>query len=136
MSKNVELISPKGLYQNPAFSQVAVVSGDITTIYIGGQNAVSPSGEIVGKSDIATQAKQTLNNVQEALKVAGANLSDVIKWTVYIVSGQLPQPAFQIFQEALGGQSKPPLVTVLFVAGLANPEFLLEVEAIAITKDQ
>ena len=133
MSKNVELISPKGLHQNPAFSQVAIVSGDVKTIYIGGQNAVSSSGEIVGASDISAQAKQTLNNVQEALKAAGSSLSDVIKWTVYIVSGQSPQPAFQIFQEALSGQSKPPLVTVLFVAGLANPEFLLEVEAIAIT---
>ena len=115
---------------------MAIVSGDIKTIYIGGQNAVNPSGKIVGKSDITTQAKQTLNNVKEALKAVGADLSDVIKWTVYIVSGQSPQLAFQVFQEALGRQFKPPLVTVLFVAGLANPEFLLEVEAIAITKKQ
>ncbi len=135
MSKNVELISPKELHHNPAFSQVAVVSGNIKTIYIGGQNAVSTSGEIIGKSDIATQAKQTLNNVQVALKAAGANFSDIIKWTVYIVSGQSPQPAFQVFQEVLGRKTEPPLVTVLFVAGLANPDFLLEVEAIAVIKE-
>ena len=133
MNKNVEFINPKELHHNPAFSQAVVVSGNIKTVYIGGQNAVSPSGEIIGKNDIATQAKQTLNNVQVALEEAGANFSDIIKWTVYIVSGQSPQPAFQVFQEVLGRQIEPPLVTVLFVAGLANPEFLLEVEAIAIT---
>ena len=135
MTKNIELISPKELHQNPAFSQVAVVSGHMKTIYVGGQNAVSTSGEIIGKSDIATQAKQILNNVQLALKAAGANFSDIIKWTVYIVSGQSPQPAFQVFQEVLGRQTEPPLVTVLFVAGLANPDFLLEVEAIAVIKE-
>jgi enamine deaminase RidA (YjgF/YER057c/UK114 family) len=135
MRKYVELISPIELHHNPAFSQVAVVSDNLKTIYIGGQNAVSASGEIIGKGDIATQAKQILNNIQMALKAVGANYSDIIKWTVYIVSGQSPQPAFQVFQEALGRQTEPPLVTVLFVAGLANPDFLLEIEAIAVIKE-
>lgn len=132
MSKDVKLISPKELHHNPAFSQVAVVSSNVKTIYIGGQNAVNISGEVVGKEDIATQARQTLNNIKVALKEAGANLGDIIKWTLYIVSGQSPQPAFQVFQEGLGWQTEPPLVTVLFVAGLANPDFLIEVEAIAV----
>jgi len=135
MSNKVELVSPKELHHNPAFSQVAIVHGNIKTIYVGGQNAVSSSGEIVGKDDVASQAKQTLNNLQVALKAAGANLGDVIKWTVYIVSGQSPQPAFQVFQEVLGRKTEPPLVTVLFVAGLAHPDFLLEVEAIAVINE-
>lgn len=79
MNKNVEFINPKALHHNPAFSQAAVVSGNIKTVYIGGQNAVSSSGKIIEKNDIAIQAKQTLNNVQVALEEAGANFSDIIK---------------------------------------------------------
>jgi enamine deaminase RidA (YjgF/YER057c/UK114 family) len=56
----------------------------------------------------------------------------MIKWTIYVVQGQPLQPGFEVFQRVWGGRPNPPLVTVLFVAGLANPDFLLEIEAIAV----
>jgi len=45
------------------------------------------------------------------------------------------QPGFEVFQRIWGDPPSPPLVTVLIVAGLANPEFLLEIEAIAVIPD-
>lgn len=90
-SGRVELLSPDGLVKSPAFSHVAVVSGAIRTIYIGGQEAVTAEGEIVGKGDLGAQTTQILTNIQTALAAAGATPEHVIKWNVFVVEGQ-PDP--------------------------------------------
>src|SRR5262249_53055464 len=45
-------LNPEGLHRNPAYSQVVTVTGPVTTVYVGGQNAVTATGEIVGKGDL------------------------------------------------------------------------------------
>ncbi len=50
---SVQHLNPDGLHKNPAFSQAVVVSGSVRAIYVGGQNAVDASGQIVGKGDIS-----------------------------------------------------------------------------------
>lgn len=129
---SVEYMSPDGLHKNPAFSQVVVVRGQVRTVYVGGQNSVDSSGNVVGKGDIGRQAEQAFKNLEIALSAAGARLENIVKWTIYVVQGQPLQPGFEAFQRLWGHRPRPPLVTVLFVAGLANPEFLLEIEAIAV----
>ena len=101
-------------------------------IYFGGQDAVDASGKIIGKGNINEQTEQVLKNLQAALKAAGAGLEHLIKWNVYIVQGQpLPQ-AFEVFQRFWGRRSNPPAITLLFVSALANPDFLVEMDAIAV----
>lgn len=99
MSGKVSYLSPEGLHQNPAFSQVVVVSGKTKTVYVGGQNAVDASGNIVGRGDIAAQTEQVFKNLKIALAAAKAKLDHVVKWTVYVVQGQPPGPAFAVFQQ-------------------------------------
>lgn len=67
-----------------------------------------------------------------ALAAGGASLEHVIKWNVYVVAGQPPQPAFEVFQRVWGNRPNPPLITVLYVSGLANPDYLMELEAVAV----
>jgi enamine deaminase RidA (YjgF/YER057c/UK114 family) len=129
---SVEYMSPDGLHKNPAFSHVVVARGQVRTVYVGGQNSVDSSGNVVGKGDIGRQAEQAFKNLEIALSAAGARLENIVKWTIYVVQGQPLQPGFEAFQRVWGHRPRPPLVTVLFVAGLANPEFLLEIEAIAV----
>ena len=74
--------------RNPAFSNVAVVSGPVRTIYIGGQDAVDAEGNIVGMGDIGAQTEQVLANLRTALAAAGAGPEHVIKWNLLIVDGQ------------------------------------------------
>ena len=76
----VEHLNPEGLPQNPAFTNVVVVSGPVRTIYIGGQDAVDATGQIVGVDDIGAQAAQVFANIQTALEAAGAGLEHVVKW--------------------------------------------------------
>jgi enamine deaminase RidA (YjgF/YER057c/UK114 family) len=128
---NVTYLNPVGMHKNPAFSQAVATSGRIRMIYVGGQNAVDSTGAIVGKGDIAAQAAQVAKNVKLALGAAGARAENVVKWTVYLVQGQPVGPAMGGFQQVLGQPPNPPAVSVLFVAALAHPDFLIEVEAVA-----
>jgi enamine deaminase RidA (YjgF/YER057c/UK114 family) len=111
MRGQVSYLNPDGLHRNPAFSQVVVAGGGVRTVYVGGQNAVHPGGVIVGPGGIGVQAAQVARNLRVA-RAAGA------------------------FREVLGDFSRPPVITVLFVAALANPAFLLEVDGIAVVPEE
>lgn len=131
MSKYIQHINPKELPKNPAFSQIVTTQGNGKTIYIGGQDAVNAQGEIVGKGDISAQTEQALQNLQIALSACDATLENIVKLSVYLVQGQDLLSGFQVSQKYFGDLQNPPTVTVLVVSGLANPEFLVEMDAIA-----
>jgi enamine deaminase RidA (YjgF/YER057c/UK114 family) len=131
----VKYINPDGLPKNPAFSNVVTVTGPTKTIYIGGQDAVDASGAIVGKGDIKAQTEQILKNIQVALAAGGAQLEHVIKWNIYVVQGQSLQAGFEAFQGVWGNRSNPPVISVMFVAGLAHPDFLAEMDAVAVVPE-
>jgi enamine deaminase RidA (YjgF/YER057c/UK114 family) len=128
-------INPNELSKNPAFTQVVTVQGPAKTIYVGGQDSVDASGNVVGKGDIRAQTVRTLENLQTALEAAGARLEDVVKWNVYIVQGQALLEGYEAFQQVWGNRPNPPAITAAFVSELANPEFLVEIDAIAVVPE-
>jgi enamine deaminase RidA (YjgF/YER057c/UK114 family) len=128
----VQHLNPETLHKNPAYTQAVAVTGAVKTVYVGGQNAVDTSGAIVGKGDIGAQTEQVMKNLQAALAAGGASLEHMIKCNVYLVHGQPLQPGFEVFQRVWNRRPNPPAITVVMVAGLANPDFLLEMDAIAI----
>lgn len=132
MANEVEYLNPDGLHKNPAFTQAVVVASNMTTIYVGGQNAVDNNGNLVGKNDIGAQTEKALRNLETALKAGGAELHNVIKWNVYIVAGQSVQIGFAAFQKVWGQRPNPPVITGIFVAALAHPDFLVEIDAVAV----
>jgi len=135
MSASVTHLNPEGMHTNPAFTQAVVVEGAARTIYVGGQNAVGADGQIVG-DDLAAQTEQVYTNLGTVLAAAGATLHDVIKWTFYVVQGHDTRSAFGVFQRVWGTKPNPPAISVVTVVGLANPAFLVEVEAIAVTSSE
>lgn len=132
MHGNVQHLNPVGLHRNPAYTQAVVVSGNAMTIYVGGQNAVDASGNIVGKNDIGVQTEKALLNVETALAAGGAGLQHVVKWNVYIVQGQSAKVGFEAFQKVWGQRPNPPVISGVFVAALAHPDFLVEIDAVAV----
>jgi len=131
MSDKIQHINPEGLLRNPAFSQIIVTQGSGRTIYIGGQNAVNANREIIGKSNIQAQAEQAMQNIQTALTVCDATFENVVKLSIHIVQSQSVYGAFQASQKFMSELKNPPTISVLIVADLANPEFLIEIDAIA-----
>ena len=131
----VQYINPRSLHQNPAFTNVVTVTGPVRTIYVGGQNSVDTSGAIVGKGDFKAQSEQILKNIQAALAAGGAQLEHVVKWNMYVVQGQPLQEGFAAFQRIWGDRPNPPAISMAFVAGLAHPDFLAEIDAIAVVPE-
>jgi enamine deaminase RidA (YjgF/YER057c/UK114 family) len=129
---SVRYINPDSLNKNPAFTNVVVVEGNVKTVHIGGQDALNASGEIVGKGDIVAQTEQILANVRAALEAGGARPEHIIKWNIYVVEGQSLQAGFAAFQNAWPEVPNPPAITVVFVSGLAHPDFLVEMDAVAV----
>ncbi len=136
MRGSVKHLNPEGLHKNPAYSQAVATTGDVKTVYVGGQNAVDVSGEVIGKGDIKAQAEQIFKNLETALAGGGAKLDHVIKWNIYVLQGQPPQPAFEVFQRVWGNRPNPPLITLVFISGLAHPDYLMEVDAVAVVPEE
>jgi enamine deaminase RidA (YjgF/YER057c/UK114 family) len=72
-----------------------------------------------------------MHNVQTALEACEATFENVVKLSIYIVQGQNLYGAFGAAQKFMNQVANPPAITVLTVAGLANPEYLIEMDAIA-----
>jgi len=123
-------LNPDTLHKNPVYAQVAVVNSGATLVFVGGQNGVDADGRLAAK-DIAGQTVQTMKNVVAALNAAGASMRDVFKMTIYLVQGQPLQEAFAAAQPFLETGAQASTVSGLMVAGLANPDYLIEVEAVA-----
>lgn len=127
-----EYLKPKGLSINPAYSHVAVASGT-RTIYIAGQVSIDEKGAVVGAGDIGAQTEQVMRNLGKCLEAAGASFEHVVKITTYVVDykpelraaiGKARTPFF--------GDRPPPASTLVGVSALAAPEWLIEIEAIAV----
>jgi reactive intermediate/imine deaminase len=124
---SVERIQPAGLSKPPTYSQV-VKAGN--TIYIAGQVAQDERGQLVGRGDITAQAQQVFENLEKALSAAGADFGDLVKMTVYVTDPRYREALRDVRSKYLGGEL--PASTLVVVAGLAQPEYLLEIEAVAV----
>ena len=131
MNTQIQHVNPDGLSKNPVFSHLVTTQGNGRTIYIGGQDAVNVQGEIVGKGDIATQTEQVMKNLQIALSACGGTFENLVKLSIYVVQGHDMRSGFQASQKYLGNLTNPPAISVLIVSGLANPDFLVEMDATA-----
>ncbi|MGY2129051.1 RidA family protein [Blastococcus sp. SYSU DS0617] len=131
----VELINPEGLPRPEHYVQVAVATGS-RTVYLSGQVARDADGNPVGPGDLAAQVAQAYSNVATALAAVGGTFDDVAKLTVHVVDWapeKLAALGAGVAQaaERLGVDPRKP-ITLLGVAGLGEPDLLVEVEAVAV----
>jgi hypothetical protein len=75
---------------------------------------------------------KALENLQTVLTAAGARLEDVVKWQILIVDSGAIREGFEAFREVWGQRGSPPAITIAVVCALANPSFLVEIDAIAV----
>lgn len=101
-----------------------------STLYVAGQVALDKDRNLVGKGDFAAQARQVYRNLKTVLEAAGGGLHNVVKMTSF-----LTHPGFiEDYRAARDQFMQAPLPpnTLLIVQSLATPDFLIEVEAIAV----
>jgi enamine deaminase RidA (YjgF/YER057c/UK114 family) len=128
----LELINPPDLSTPDSYTQVAVATGS-RLVFVAGQLADDPQGNLVAPGDLAAQARQAFANVGRALAAAGARPDQVARITIYVVDHR-PEYLPQISQAriAVFGDHKP-ADTIVGVETLAEPGYLIEVEAIAVS---
>ena len=128
---SVDYPRSEGLLQNPGFSQVVVASGR-RMIYVSGQVSIDEGGAVVGAGDLAAQTKQAMRNLGLALTAAGAGYADIVKTTTFVVNykPELRTVISGARMPFFAGRT-PPASTLVGVASLAMPEWLIEIEAVA-----
>ncbi|MDZ4820305.1 MAG: RidA family protein [Planctomycetota bacterium] len=100
------------------------------TIYVSGQVAMDIEGNVVGKGDMRIQTRQVLENIKAVLAESGAIIDDVVKVTMFITDMSSADQAREVRMEYF--KKNPPASTGVEVRGLAHPDLLIEIEAIAV----
>jgi enamine deaminase RidA (YjgF/YER057c/UK114 family) len=127
-------INPEALHSSPAFSQVVRVPADADTIYVGGQNGVGADGAVVG-AGMAEQTRQAFANLRTCLEAAGAQVTDIVKWTILYAEGADVHAGLAAFGEFWPGDAAPPVITVAKVSDVGPPGALVEIEAVAAVRN-
>ena len=127
-----ELLSPDSLH--PPFSTYVhgiAVEDARRVIFSAGQVSGDKEGNIVGVGDFNAQGEQVMKNLKDVLAEGGATFKDIVKVTIFVVGQEFTQPARDLASRHWD-KSNPPASTIIVCAGLADPSFLIEIEAIAI----
>jgi len=125
---NAEYVNPDTLATSRGYTQVVKVD---RTVYIAGQVSVATDGKVVGQGDPEMQVRQVWRNLEAAVRSAGGSLQHIVKTTTYITridyAGAVRKVRDELFQAG-----NPPTSTLLVISALANPDFMVEIEAIAV----
>jgi enamine deaminase RidA (YjgF/YER057c/UK114 family) len=125
------MFNTKDTYPNQSLDNdlcQVVVAGN--TVYLRGQVGTDFDGNLVGRDDPRAQAEQAMKNVKQLLEEAGSDLSHIVKTTIYITDPLYREPVYQEIGKWLKGVF--PVSTGIVVAGLAQTEWLMEVDVIAV----
>jgi reactive intermediate/imine deaminase len=126
MTKRV--VAPPFIHTTTGYSH-AVQAGN--TLYIAGQVAIDPEGNLVGEGNIEAQVEQVWRNLKSVLGYAGGSVDDIVKITVF-TTDIAHRPAIAAASDAVFPNGRFPASTFLVVQSLARPELLVEIEAIAV----
>jgi reactive intermediate/imine deaminase len=134
MSINAQLLTPETMPKSVGYSQLAIVTSG-RVVFISGQVALDKSGAVVGKENFRVQTQQIFENLKAALEAAGGTFQDVIKLNSYFVD-MSHVGEFREVRDNYIDLKNPPASTAVQVSRLFRPEFLIEVEAVAVIKDK
>ena len=125
---SIQYINPSTIAPPRGYSHVVK---DGNTVYIAGQVARDRDGKTVGVGDAKAQVEQVFNNLEAALAAAGGNLSHIVKTNVFMTHRE-DIPAYRETRAKYLSNDNPPVSTLILCSGLADPDFRIEIEAIAI----
>ena len=126
---NREFIVPAGVAPPPDPYTHAVRAGD--TLYIAGQVARDEYSEVIGAGDARRQAEQCWKNIEFILRAAGGQLADIVKVTIFLKDTRYAAAERDV-REGLFQEGRYPIATQVQVVNLAHPDFLMEIDAIAV----
>ena len=105
------------------------------TIHVSGQVGINAAGEVVGGGDLGRQTEQAFENIRSALTAVGATFQDVVNTRIYVV-GLKPEhvPIIRQVRSRFVDATHPPASTLVGVTALVGDQWLIEIEAMAVTE--
>jgi 2-iminobutanoate/2-iminopropanoate deaminase len=124
-----QIINPSTMPAPAGYSYGVKKSG--TPLYISGQVAIDGAGKLVGEGDAAAQTEQVFQNLRSVVEAAGGTMADIVKLTIYVTDAAY-RPAITAARQKYFADGQYPASTYLVISGLALPQLLVEIEAIAV----
>ncbi len=118
------VVKPFGIFSSAAWQPEGKV------LHISGHVAQDPDGHTVGAGDIRAQTRQTLANIQAVLSSVGGEMSDIAKVTVFVTDMSTLADIHAVRSEFF--DPPYPASTLVEVSRLVNPEWMIEIEAVAV----
>ena len=130
-----EFINPPELYKHPGYTRVVTVKGPCKFIFIAGQTPSDEGYQPVARGDMKAQYERVMEGLTIQLKAAGATWSDVVVRRVFTLDVDglikvLADPSTKRPEHA----EHPPTSTMIGVTRLSHPDFLIEIDLLAITE--
>ena len=129
-----EYVNPNSLFPSlpHGFSQVVIASGR-KMVFVSGQTAWDARKNIIGGDSVLEQARQAFRNLEKAMEAAGGTLRDIVALRIYVVDYQAESgTAVGTAVREFFSKGNPSTSTWIGVSALADPEFLIEIEATAV----
>ena len=126
----IQRYAAKGVWDPPTYAQAVKVTGAQTILYIAGQVAYDDKGGPAHRGDFKAQARAVFQAVKAQVEAGGGTMDNIVKINTYLTDIRHRADLVPIREEFVG--KKSPASTLVAVAALAQPEWLIEVEAVAV----
>ena len=128
----IEQYAAREIWDPPTYSQAVKVTGAETILYLSGQVAYDDNGGVAHPGDFKGQARSALQAVKAQVEAGGGTMANIVKVNTYLTDIRHRVDYGPIREEFFGKNKKMPASTLVAVTALAQPEFLIEIEAIAV----
>jgi enamine deaminase RidA (YjgF/YER057c/UK114 family) len=126
----IERFCANGMFDPPTYTQGIKVTEAQTVLFLAGQVAYDKDGSAAHRGDFKTQAREAFRCLKALVEAAGGRMDNIVKLNYYLTDIRYRADLIPVREEFLG--KKGPASTLVQVSALAHPDWLIEVEAIAV----
>jgi 2-iminobutanoate/2-iminopropanoate deaminase len=126
----IEKFVANGMYDPPTYTQGIKVTEAQTVLFLAGQVAYDKDGSVAHRGDFKAQAREVFRCLKALVETAGGRMENIVKLNYYLTDIRYRADLIPVREEFLG--KKGPASTLVQVSALAHPDWLIEVEAVAV----
>lgn len=126
----IEKYCPSEVFDPPSYSQGIRVAGAQVVLFLAGQVSYGPDGSVHHRGDFKGQAREAFRAIKALVEAQGGTMQNVVKINTYVTDIRYRADLVPVREEFLG--KKGPASTLVEVSALAHPDWLIEIEAIAV----
>jgi enamine deaminase RidA (YjgF/YER057c/UK114 family) len=126
----IEKYCAPGVWDPPTYHQAVKVTGAQTVLFLSGQVAYDKDGSAMHRGDFKAQARETFRAIKALVEAQGGTLDSVVKLNTYLTDIRYRADLVPVREEFFG--KKGPASTLVQVSALAHPDWMIEIEAIAV----